>query len=293
MKISIITPTYDRAELLGKLHKSIVENLKYNVQLEWIIIDDGSTDNTKEVVRAFSDELEIRYYYQENKGKMIAINNGLKECRGDLIIEMDSDDVFTKDAMDLIKTAYEESKNESDIYALCFLKYDKQGRNIGREFKTNKTTMFDLYFKQGEDGEKALVFFADKRKKYTYILEKNEKFITEARMHHQMDLKYRIKCYNESIMLCEYQKDGYTKNIKKMFTENPYGYYNYFKEMFSQNMHGIKLKKRLYIIKHYILFSTLTNKRKGIIKNVKGLLNKLLIAVLYGPGYIKTKRMFN
>lgn len=291
MKISIITPTYNRAGLLENLYKSIVANSKYNSYLEWIIIDDGSTDNTKEIIRTFGDELDIRYYYQENKGKMAALNYGIKECLGDLIIEIDSDDVLTEDAVDLIKIAYEESKKEKDIYALCFLKYDKNGNNMGQDFKVNKTTMFDLYFKQGETGEKALVFFADKRKEYTYILEKDEKFSTEARMYHKMDLKYKIKCYNEPIMICEYRNDGYSQNITKVFKENPYGYYNYFKEMFDQDMSGILFKKRLYIIKHYILFSYLT-KQKNVIKNVKGFTNKLLTTILYIPGKIKTKTMF-
>ena len=80
MKISIITPTYNRARLLKYLYNSIVLNLKYNVELEWVVIDDGSTDNTKEVVKSFPDKLEIRYYYQKNQGKMAALNNGIKEC---------------------------------------------------------------------------------------------------------------------------------------------------------------------------------------------------------------------
>lgn len=206
MKLSIITPTYNRAHLLGNLYDSIVKNIKYNVSLEWIIIDDGSTDNTKDIVRDFSRDLDIRYYYQENQGKMSAINNGIKECSGDLVLEMDSDDTLTEDSVDLIRVAYEESALEDDIYALCFLKYDKQGKNIGKDFSSRKTTMFDLYFKQGEDGEKALVFFTSKRKQYSYILEKNEKFSTEARMYHQIDLKYKIKCYNEPIMICEYMR---------------------------------------------------------------------------------------
>lgn len=291
MKISIITATYNRAGMLKKLYESILSNLRYNVSLEWIIIDDGSTDHTREIIQEFAREFEIRCYYQKNQGKMVAINNGIKECTGDLIIEMDSDDILTKDAIDLIKTAYEESKKEEDIYALCFLKYDKNGKNIGKEFYTKKTTMFNLYFKQGEDGEKALVFFADKRKRYSYLLENNEKFITEARMHHRMDLEYKIKCYNEPIMICEYQKDGYSKNITKIFKENPYGYYYYFKEIFNHNMNGVPFKKRMYIIKHYILFSYLT-KQKGILKNAKGFLNKVLIMIFYIPGCIKTRQMF-
>jgi len=160
-------------------------------------------------------------------------------------------------------------------------------------FKQKETTIFDLYFKQGEDGEKALVFNAKIRKQYSYELEKGEKFATEARMHHKMDLKYKLKCYNEPIMICEYQEEGYTKNVVELFKKYPYGHYEYFKEMFDMNLQGIYFNKRLYLIKHYILFSTLTNKKfKDSFKNVKGTYNKILFTTLYIPGIILTKRKF-
>ena len=75
-KISVLTPTYNRANLLPKLYKSLVENSKYQAEIEWLIMDDGSTDDTKVVVEKFKKEnkLEIKYFYQQNQGKMVAIN---------------------------------------------------------------------------------------------------------------------------------------------------------------------------------------------------------------------------
>lgn len=290
MKVSVLTPTYNRGRFLKKLYKSLIINYKYNVQIEWLIMDDGSTDNTKIIVDKFIKEniIDIKYYYQKNQGKMVALNNLIQYVTGDIIIECDSDDYFTENAFETVNNAYAENKKESDIYALCFLKYDKNNKNIGKNFKNKKTTMFDLYFKEGEDGEKALAYFTDKRLEYSYELEENERFVTEARMHHKMDLKYKIKCYNDPIMICEYQKDGYTKNISEIFKENPKGYYEYFREIFDHNMKGVHLKKRLYVIKHYILFATLTKNKNEII-NSKGLLNKFLVALLLIPGRIATK----
>ncbi|MDO4392774.1 MAG: hypothetical protein Q4C11_06745, partial [Clostridium sp.] len=119
-------------------------------------------------------------------------------------------------------------------------------------------------------------------------LEKDEKFVTEARLHHKMDLKYEVRCFNKPIMICEYKPDGYTKNINKIFKQSPYGYFEYFKEIFHQDMHGVTLKKRLYVYKHYILFSVLTN-QKHPIKQVEGLGNKAMVALLYLPGKLATK----
>ncbi len=292
MKISVLTSTYNRGNLLKKLYNSLIQNSNYNVDIQWLIIDDGSKDDTKNIVKDFKDEnkIEIKYFYQENQGKMLAINKLVKEANGDLIIECDSDDYFTEDAFDIIKNEYQKC-DKSDIYALCFLKYDQNGNNMGNLFKNEKTTMFDLYFKEGENGEKALVFFADVRKKYKHELEHNEKFVTEARMYHKMDVKYKMICINKPIMICEYQKDGYSKNIIKQFKNNPYGYYKYFQEILEKDMKGVKFSKRLYVIKHYILFGKLINAKKSLNK-IMSTKNKILYCLLYVPGRIKTKMKF-
>lgn len=292
MKISVLTSTYNRGDLLKKLYNSLIQNSNYNVDVQWLIIDDGSKDDTKNIVKDFKDEnkIEIKYFYQENQGKMLAINKLVKEANGDLIIECDSDDYFTEDAFDIIKNEYQKC-DKSDIYALCFLKYDQNGNNMGNLFKNEKTTMFDLYFKEGENGEKALVFFADVRKKYKHELEHNEKFVTEARMYHKMDVKYKMICINKPIMICEYQKDGYSKNIIKQFKNNPYGYYKYFQEILEKDMKGVKFSKRLYVIKHYILFGKLINAKKSLNK-IMSTKNKILYCLLYVPGRIKTKMKF-
>lgn len=292
MKISVLTSTYNRGNLLKKLYNSLIQNSNYNVDVQWLIIDDGSKDDTKNIVKDFKDEnkIEIKYFYQENQGKMLAINKLVKEANGDLIIECDSDDYFTEDAFDIIKNEYQKC-DKSDIYALCFLKYDQNGNNMGNLFKNEKITMFDLYFKEGENGEKALVFFADVRKKYKHELEHNEKFVTEARMYHKMDVKYKMICINKPIMICEYQKDGYSKNIIKQFKNNPYGYYKYFQEILEKDMKGVKFSKRLYVIKHYILFGKLINAKKSLNK-IMSTKNKILYCLLYVPGRIKTKMKF-
>lgn len=293
MKISILTPTYNRAKLLNKLYRSLVENAKYDVEIEWLIMDDGSIDDTSLEVEKFIKEnkFDIQYYSQENKGKMAAINNLIGYATGDLIIECDSDDYFKNNAFLTIKNTFNEM--DDNTYALCYLKYDQNECNIGNLFKQKETTMFDLYFKQGEDGEKVLVYNAKIRKQFSYELENNEKFITEARMYHKMDMQYKIKCFNEPIMICEYQEEGYSKNITEVFKKNPYGYYQYFKEIFEHDFRGVHFKKRFYAIKHYILFSILTNRSfRESIKQIRGSINKVLFFIVYIPGKVLTKKKF-
>lgn len=292
MKLSILTATYNRAEYLQKLYDSIKSNLKYNLNCEWIIVDDGSSDDTKKYVKKFIDEniVSIIYYYQKNNGKMSAINEAVKLATGNLIVDCDSDDFFLPDAFEKIeKNAYKLLDNEN-LYGMIFLKKENDGRISGNEFKSQHqiTTMFDLYFKDDIQGEKIIVFNSKIRKMYYHKLEHNEKFITEARMYHEMDEKYNVLAINDVIEQGSYIETGYTKNINKTFKESPFGYYMYFKEILAKNMKGALLKKRLYAIKHYILFSYLTNNKfdDSFIKNK---LNKFLYKLLYMPGIIKSK----
>ena len=94
MKLSILTATYNRATFLSKLYNSIIENLDSGLEIEWSIMDDGSNDNTREIVEKFIEEqkIEIKYNFQENQGKMAGINNLMSLATGDLIVDCDSDD---------------------------------------------------------------------------------------------------------------------------------------------------------------------------------------------------------
>ncbi len=295
MKISVLTPTYNRANLLEQLYKSLIANADYGIDIEWLIMNDGSKDKTEEIVNNFihnnQSKIEIKYFKQENSGKMTAINNLTKEATGEYMIDCDSDDYFTNDAFKIMKEKIEKSKNEENIYGLCFLKYNEKGENIGKVFTKKRTTLFDMHYKENEQGEKAILFLSKIRKKYSHELENGEKFVTEARMYYKMDDDNDLLCFNAPIMICEYKEDGYTKNLENQFKENPFGYYKYFQEILGRNMRGSILNKRLYAIKHYILFTTLTKSKKNI-RPIKDMLNKVLVILLYIPGTIMTKMKF-
>ena len=293
MKLSILTATYNRANYLPKLYESIKKNLKYNITPEWIIVDDGSTDDTKNIVQEFIKEnrIIIKYMYQKNSGKMIAINEATKMATGDLIIDCDSDDYFSDNGFEIIEKNAEKLLKDEELYAMAFLKKEENGKISGNEFSCNeyKTTMFDLYFKEDIGGEKILVYNSKIRKMYSHQLENNEKFVTESRMYHKMDEKYKLLAINEIVEIGSYIEDGYTKNINKTFIENPYGYYMYFKELLQKNMKGVNFSKRLYAIKHYILFGYLT-KNMFNANLIRDRLNKFLYIILYIPGIMKSKR---
>lgn len=295
MKISVLTPTYNREKFLEKLYRSLIKNSNYGIEIEWLIMDDGSTDKTEQKIKSFIQEqkshIEIKYYKQKNQGKMIAINNLVEKATGEYMIDCDSDDYFSDEAFKIMSEKIKETANEKNIYGLCFLKHSTNGENIGNNFTKQRTTLFDLHYKENDQGEKAILFISKIRKQYKHKLENGERFITEARLYYEMDNKNQLVCFNFPIMICEYQENGYTKNLNKQFKENPVGYYYYFYEILKRDFKGTLWNKRMYAIKHYILFSILTNKKIEL-KDVKNIFNRVLIVLLYLPGKIKTNMRF-
>ena len=293
MKISLLTATYNREDLLPKLYKSIVENYKTFKNIEWIIVDDGSLDDTKKLVDKWirKEKFKIEYFYQQNQGKMRAINNGMRYVTGDIVIEIDSDDYLLPNVLGKVSSDYEKL-GKKNVYGIAY-KRKLIGKDNTVEGIDNKVLkLFDIHNKYEYDFDMALTFKADIRKKYDYPLEGNEKFITEARLYYMLDQKYDGLLFkDEEIVVSEYMEDGYSKNINKMFKQYPHGYYNFFKECLSySNKENTTNHKRLYFIKHYILFSYLTKKKmRTCIKGVKGF-NKFLVMLLIIPGYIKSSK---
>src|SRR5699024_7599204 len=106
MTLTIFTPTYNRAYILPKLYNSLVE--QSNKDFVWLIVDDGSTDNTKKLVFTWirENKISIKYYYQKNQGKSIAHNKGVKETDTELFSCVDSDDYLTKDCVEVVMNTW-------------------------------------------------------------------------------------------------------------------------------------------------------------------------------------------
>ena len=104
--ITILTPTYNRAELLKSLFASLCSQTCFD--FEWLIVDDGSTDDTSLVVKTFkSDKFPIRYYLKENGGKHTALNYSHPYIKGELLFIVDSDDILTPDAINTINKNFD------------------------------------------------------------------------------------------------------------------------------------------------------------------------------------------
>lgn len=296
MKISIVTATYNRPEMLTRLYHSILENSRQHANIEWLIMDDGSTSRLDLLVSGWLQEAKFPIYLfrQENKGKMAALNVLIPRTVGDIIIEMDDDDYFVPNVFIQIVLDYQKIISNEKVYGLI---YEKELTSHNKKIKSTLVgmlrTLYDMHYKEKLDFDMALVFKGEYRRKFFYELEGAEKFVTEARMYYKMDQGmdgFLIR--GIPIMICEYQEDGYTNQVQQLFQNNPQGYYAFFSEVFSYSQKKILFSKRLYNIKHFILFGYLTGKKFKDMKKIPKGLNKILFILLYLPGRMKAKRRF-
>lgn len=226
MKITVFTPTYNRAYIINKLYSSLKRQTFKD--FEWLIVDDGSTDNTEELIRQWqgeSNHFPIRFHKQNNMGKCQAINTALDLAEGELFFTVDSDDYITDDALEKIVKWEAELPKDKRFCGLA--------ANSGTGPDETPNTLFDkkhldlspLSRYDKVTGEKAMVFYTDIHKKYRYPFFEGENFMTEAVVWNRIaNDGYIMRFFNDVIWIYEYQNDGLTKAGNSVFINNPQGY---------------------------------------------------------------------
>lgn len=230
--LTIFTPTYNRAYTLHKCYESLKR--QSNKDFIWLIIDDGSSDNTEDLVRSWIVEniISIRYFRQENQGMHGAHNTAYKMIDTELNVCIDSDDYMPDDAVEKIVCFWKENGSE-DIAGIIGLDCNNSGEIIGTELpKDIKTsTLFNLYNKNGVKGDKKLVYQTKLTKKYPYPVYQNEKLVPLSYKYYMIDQEYEMLLMNEALCCVEYLPDGSSKNILKQYKNSPKGFRFYRMEM--------------------------------------------------------------
>lgn len=223
--ITIMTPTYNRAYVLSRLHKSLCQQKRRD--FEWLVIDDGSTDGTAELIYDCRDksDFEITYVYKENGGKHRAINEGVVHATGDWIIIVDSDDLLTGDA---VAKLYDVINHiGSEFVGMCFRRATLSGHIIGISDTAWSKSMVMQPIMAGHilKGDLAYVFRTSVMRKCPFPEFLGEKFVPELYIWNKISDIGKIVFYvDQVIYLCEYLPDGYTSNFKKNLRSNPCGF---------------------------------------------------------------------
>lgn len=244
MKITVFTPTYNRAYIIEQLYRSLQRQTCHD--FEWLIVDDGSVDNTADIVKKWCDAdslFPIRYFRQENGGKCRAINKGLELAEGELFFTVDSDDYLTYDAIEKILCWEAELPNGQHYCGFAGNLGTAPAETPNRIFENGyfEGTALDRYGQV--DGERAMVFYTDIHREYPYPVFDGEKFMTEAVTWNRMAADgYKMRFYNDIIWIYEYKEDGLTKAGSRLFLENPKGYGLWLRE--KARFQGASLKEQ-------------------------------------------------
>lgn len=263
MKITVFTPTYNRAYIIENLYRSLQRQT--SLDFEWLVVDDGSTDDTESLFAKWMTEekrFPIRYYKKENGGKCRAINYALELAQGELFFTVDSDDYLTDDALEKV-LRWEAELPKTEQY--CGI-----AGNLGTaQDKTPNCIFKNAYYdgnaldRYGEvDGERAMVFYTSVHRNYLYPAFDGERFMTEAVAWNRMAADgYKMRFYNDIIWVFEYKEDGLTKAGSRLFLENPKGYGLWLREKAEFQHASVQEKLKLFYTFTCDLFSLYTSRQ--------------------------------
>lgn len=251
INITIFTPSYNRNNTLNRLYESIKAQTYSN--FEWVLVDDGSTDNTKKFAEKVESENKIRftYFYQENMGKPQAINKGAELANYKFFLCIDSDDFLSCDCIEKITNKINELENYDDEKFIGIItprkNIVKQNNDFQISKNLNNTSIQELYFKYKFKGETTLIIKTDLLRKYKYPKFENENFIPET---WQYDIFDRIGYWYylcENICYYEYRNDGYTSNFNKLIVKNIKSFEAFSKQRMNLGKYSMsKLKGAVY-----------------------------------------------
>lgn len=281
--ITIFTPTYNREHLLPRLYDSLKSQTSSD--FEWLIVDDGSVDNTEEIVKTWIEDnvINIRYIRQENGGKHRAFNTGVKNAIGELFFCIDSDDYAPSDCVELIIECWSNVKN-SKVAGILALKTDNKGKLLSDTLPENivETTTFDLVKKYNCNGEKSIIYKTSILKEYPFPEIDGENFVTECVIYDEIDRDYVMILLNRVLTISEYQPDGLSANIYSIMLKTPAGYKIFYRQRINM---AYTLFDRIGYIVRYNAFDILSKDKNY---NYSGKY-KFLVLILKPFGFLLTK----
>lgn len=288
MLITVFTPTYNRAHLLPRVYESLCQQTFRD--FEWVIVDDGSTDETISVAQCWTNvsspkgevggELfPVRYFRQENGGKHRAINKGVKEARGELFFIVDSDDYLTNNALEIIYLNYNYIRKKEYYCGVCGMRAYPNMERIAtnKPFDVLECTAIDFRYKFGIKGDLAEVLRTDILKLYPFPDIDGERFCPEALVWFRIaKAGYKYRFFEENIYICDYLTGGLTANILKIRIKSPQYAMLTYKEIYQSPVTN-KRKVEAVILFWRFYFHCNNRKRK----------NKQNLPIIYAPfGYL-------
>jgi hypothetical protein len=270
-KITVITPTYNRAKLLERLYASLKEQTESDFL--WLIVDDGSEDDTRKRVEEFkqASPFEIVYLRKENGGKHRALNMGISRIDTELTFIVDSDDILPENAISTILEYHGRYKNTENLCGYSFLRCYEDGTVNTAYFKQDEeiATYRDVRINGDIGGDKAEVFLTEILKKYPFPEFAGEKYLPEDLVWMRMSGPYRMVHINKCVYISEYLEEGLTRKGRSMKIYSPKGMMERSKVYLEDD--GVRLKVRIKMMMLYIVYGRFAGCRyKDMLHNISG-----------------------
>ena len=226
MMITVLTPTFNRGGGLQSLWDSLQKQTVKD--FEWLVVDDGSTDGTKDLITQLQEKSDfpIRYIYKNNGGKHTALNVGIQTICNELTFIVDSDDCVTDDAVESILKIHKKYRSQNNICGYAFLRAFPDGKVNGKKFDVDEKigSYIDVRVNGDDTGaDKAEVFKTHCLKEFPFPEYPNEKFLGEDLVWVRMARKYEMVHINKAIYVGNYLEDGLTNNRRKHNIASPVG----------------------------------------------------------------------
>ncbi|MFC4735410.1 glycosyltransferase family A protein [Bacillus daqingensis] len=277
MELTIFTPTFNRAHTLSRVYGSLLQQT--DKRFIWMIIDDGSSDQTAELVNEWQKQkmIPITYCFQDNQGMHGAHNTAYSIMNTKWNTCLDSDDMFLPEAVAHIHKAIEECP--ASCTGIAFHNCDMQENRIGTDFPNVQTsTLYDLYRRYRVRGDKKLVYKSKWTSEWPYPLFEKEKYVGLDYKYLKIDAKGPLYLYDQEICQVDYQEDGSSRNMLKQYKRNPAGFSFYRKEMMMLPQAGIGFQYRNAV--HYVSSSWMNRNHRFFTEAPK----KWLTAAAVPPG---------
>jgi glycosyltransferase involved in cell wall biosynthesis len=233
-QFTVFTPTYNRAHTLPRVYESLKKQTNRN--FEWLVVDDGSSDGTADLITGWQAEgtLNIRYFAQKNQGKHVAFNRGVLEANGELFLTLDSDDTCVPNALERLDYYWQGIPNAERIHfsgigCLCM---SARGEIVGTRFPADvmDTDLITLAIRHKVVGEKWGFHRTEILKQHPFPVFNGERFSPEGIVWNRIGRKYKLRFINEPLRIYEYLPDGLTANIIRLRARNPRGVGLYYSE---------------------------------------------------------------
>lgn len=249
-KVTVLSPVYNKSKTINRTFQSLLNQTCYD--FEWLLINDGSKDNSAEIIKTFETELfPIRFYDKENEGLNRTFNMGIRLAKGDLVLRMDPDDYLVNNAIERIVHYYDLIKDDDSLCSIAFLTGTPDGSLVGTHPYKNihRSNFIDYRYLDHAKGDRKEIVKREVFRQFPMLEIEGEKFCSESVMWQNIAEHYDALYIPEIIYIKEYGGDSISANHSTVYSKNPkgvrYGYLQSVRILKDRRKKGYPVTKEL------------------------------------------------